>query len=373
MQKAPINWMNTLFLTLTPLGALIFVPLYGFNYGFTLFEWSVFAVYMMATGMSITGGYHRLWAHKSYKAHFLIRLFYAVWGACSCQNSILMWASDHRTHHRFVDHKERDPYAATRGFWFSHIGWVLRDYPRYLPEFDNAKDLLRDPLVRWQHKYYLPLVVVTNAIIPLILGYLHGRLFGTVILAFLLRVTLNHHFTFFINSLAHYWGRRPYSDQNTSRDNDILALLSYGEGYHNFHHAFQHDYRNGIRWWQFDPSKWFIRSFSWVGMTKNLKRASKIQIEKARLKMQLKAAMEKIESGGEASQFKASLEKTYHHIIEDLNEWAKVKKQWYQAKTASFAARLEKVELRNRYLELKYGIKSKRRQWQILLAELAAI
>ena len=364
--------MNALFLILTPLGALILAPYYAWSFGFTLYEWGWFAFFMVATGMSITAGYHRLWSHKSYKAHFLIRVFYAVWGACSCQNSILKWSSDHRSHHRFVDDGVKDPYAASNGFWYSHIGWVFRDYPRQVANFENVKDLMRDPVVRWQHKYYIPLVILTNAGIPLLLGWMHGRLFGTLILAFFLRVTLNHHFTFFINSLAHYWGRRPYSDANSSRDNALLAYVCYGEGYHNYHHTFQHDYRNGIRWWHFDPSKWVIRMFSWLGLTHDLKRANRVQIETARVMMELKNAMIKVESGGEAARFQGYLEQTHQQFVAALEEWARVKKQWRQ-KRASLGARIERIELRNRFLELKYQIKSNRRQWRLLLADLAAV
>ena len=280
-QKAPINWTNTLFLTLTPLGALTLVPYYGYTVGYTMFEWICFTFFLWITGLSITGGYHRLFSHKIYKAHFLVRLAYAIGGAAACQNSILNWSCDHRVHHRFVDDPIKDPYSASRGFWYSHMGWVMRNHPRYIDDFSNCKDLLRDPIVVWQHKYYWPLAVVTNGVIPLALGYMVGRPFGVFMLAFFLRVVLNHHFTFFINSLAHIWGSKPYSDQDSSCDNGILALFTYGEGYHNYHHTFQHDYRNGIRWWHFDPAKWLIRTFSFIGLAGDLKRTSKLQVEKA--------------------------------------------------------------------------------------------
>ncbi len=371
MNKAPINWTNLIFLTLTPIGALTLVPFYGLTYGFTLYEWAWFAFYMAATGLSITAGYHRLWAHKTYKAAFPVRLFYAFWGACGCQNSILQWASDHRAHHRFVDHKDKDPYAATGGFWHAHVGWIVRNHPRAYPDLENVKDLTRDPIVRWQHRHYLKLAIVSNGVLPLLLGLVHGRLFGVFILAFLLRVVVNHHFAFLINSLAHYWGRRPYSDANTSRDNTLLALLTYGEGYHNYHHAFQFDYRNGVRWWHFDPTKWLIRSFAWFGVARKLKRATQTQIERARLQMQYKAAMARVERGEESSGLKDCLEKSYRQFTDALHEWARVQKEWRALKRASFTARLEKIELRNRFLELKHRIRMLRRQWRLLLSDLA--
>ena len=373
MTKAPINWTNTLFLTLTPIGALILVPYYALTVGFNFFELSVFAAYMAFTGLSITAGYHRLWSHKAYRTHFIFRLFYAIWGATSCQNSVLMWASDHRSHHRFVDHEDRDPYSATRGFFYSHMGWVMRNYPRHVNDLSNVKDLQKDPIVAWQHKYYWLIAVVTNGVIPLLLGFAIGRPFGVFILAFFLRVVLNHHFTFFINSLAHFWGAQPYSDQHTGRDNSVLALITYGEGFHNFHHTFQHDYRNGVRWWHFDPSKWLIRSCSWVGLAANLKQASKVQIEKAKLQMELKKALAKVGSDSESERIRTFLQKSYDQFVADLNAWTRVKKDWYQVKRAALAEGLERIELRNQYLALKAGLRVQRRQWRLLLADLAIV
>ena len=126
MEKAPINWTNMLLFSLTPAFAIVLVPLYGYFYGYDLYEWAVFLLLMGFCGISITAGYHRLWSHKAYKAHPIVRSIFALGGACALQNDILTWASAHRRHHQFVDNNERDPYSASRGFWFSHIGWILR-------------------------------------------------------------------------------------------------------------------------------------------------------------------------------------------------------------------------------------------------------
>ena len=369
MKKPPLNQLNFWFLLLTPAMAIIAIPLYAFYTGFDLFEWAMFVLFMALTGFSITGGYHRLWSHKSYKAHFTVRLALAIWGAASCQNSILHWASDHRRHHRHVDDRELDPYSIRRGFWHAHMGWILR---RYQPvDFSNVKDLMRDPIVRWQHRWYIPLVALTCIIIPLAIGYAHGKLFGVLLLAGLLRVVLNHHFTFFINSLAHVWGRRPYQEHNSARDNYWLALLTYGEGYHNYHHCFQHDYRNGVRWWQFDPSKWVIKSFSWIGLTSHLKRATSVQIEKARMAIQFKRALARLEPARPgADLLRETLEKKYQQTLTALNDWARIKQERYQAKRDELRECLDSLEFRNRFLELKYGLKLRRRQWRLVLSQI---
>jgi stearoyl-CoA desaturase (delta-9 desaturase) len=227
--------------------------------------------------MSITSGYHRLWAHRTYQAHWSVRLVYILFGTMALQHSVLVWASQHRTHHRHVDDVDRDPYSAKRGFWFSHIGWILRNYPSGVNDFTNAKDLERDPMVMFQHRWYVPLAVGLNFGGPLAFGFAFGNPIGALLLGGVLRLVVNHHLTFFINSLAHMWGSQPYTDENSARDNGALALITYGEGYHNFHHIFQNDYRNGVRWWQYDPSKWLISSLAWVGAVQGHRAGARAQ------------------------------------------------------------------------------------------------
>jgi fatty-acid desaturase len=200
-----------------------------------------------------------------------VRLFFMLFGAMTIQNSIYIWAAGHRPHHRFVDDEDLDPYSSRRGMWFSHIGWMLRSYASGVPDFKYVKDLERDPIVMFQHRHYVPLVLAMNIALPLLVGALSGDVWGTLMLAGVLRLVVNHHVTFFINSLAHGWGHQPYTDQNTSRDNPVLAFFTYGEGYHNFHHLFASDYRNGIRWWQWDPTKWLIRAMSMLGLASKLR------------------------------------------------------------------------------------------------------
>nr|WP_235603060.1 fatty acid desaturase [Piscirickettsia litoralis] len=256
-QKQPINWKSTLVLTLTPLAAIILVPYYAFTYGFSMWDWLWFSLFIIATGLSITAGYHRLWSHRAYKANSFLKIFFMLFGAATLQNSILVWASDHRKHHRFVDDKEQDPYAATRGFWYSHIGWMFRAAPEET-RIQNVKDLESDKIVAFQHRYYVPLAVFMCFGLPMLIGATYGSIGGCLILVGLFRLVINHHFTFFINSLAHIWGKERYSDENTAKDNPLLSILTFGEGYHNFHHKYAGDYRNGVLWYDYDPSKWLI-------------------------------------------------------------------------------------------------------------------
>ena len=259
-----------LLFSLTPAFAVTLVPLYGYFYGYDLYEWLAFLLLMLFCGLSITAGYHRMWSHKAYKAHPIVRFIFALGGACALQNDVMHWASDHRRHHRFVDDNQRDPYSAGRGFWFSHIGWILRNHESSKEDFSNIKDIQQDPIAVWQHKHYLSLVLLTNIGVPALLGYLHGDIIACLLLGGLLRLVLSQHVTYLINSIAHMWGGQTFSDSHSARDNTFLALITYGEGYHNFHHTFQWDYRNGVKWWHFDPTKWLIRTLSWIGLTRDL-------------------------------------------------------------------------------------------------------
>jgi stearoyl-CoA desaturase (delta-9 desaturase) len=230
-------------------------------------------------GLGITGGYHRLFAHPTYKAAAWLRLGYLLFGAGSVQNSALKWSNDHRIHHRKVDGDE-DPYNINRGFFWAHLGWVL--YKDADEEFDRIRDLEADPLIRWQHRYYVPLAIVFGGLLPMAVGLLWGDPWGALLVAGFLRLVLQYHATFAINSLAHSLGEQPYDSSTSARDHFLTALVTLGEGYHNFHHRFQYDYRNGVRAWQFDPTKWLIYGLSYVGATSALKRAPEARIREAR-------------------------------------------------------------------------------------------
>jgi len=373
MSKAPIIWTNMLLFSLTPALALILVPLYGYYNGYDLYEWLVFILLMGFCGMSITAGYHRLWSHKTYKAHSILRFLFALGGACALQNDILHWASDHRRHHQHVDDNDNDPYSAGRGFWFSHIGWILRAYPSSKEDFSNVKDLEQDPIVVWQYKHYLSLVILMNIGLPALLGYLHGDIIAGLLLGGLLRLVLSQHVTYLINSLAHMWGRQPFSSASSARDNSVLALLTYGEGYHNFHHTFQWDYRNGIRWWHYDPTKWMITACSWLGLTKDLKRCSPIQIEQTRLEREYQIATEKLAQANVPDKWRSLLEQEYQQFKTLLNQMAQHHQTWYANKGKQLQETLAHWDhriLRDHYLELKFKFKTQRRRWHQLVDNL---
>jgi stearoyl-CoA desaturase (delta-9 desaturase) len=282
---AKLDWTNTIFLTATPIVSIVLATLYFKNNGFQLSQIILAVVFYFITGLSITAGYHRLLSHRTYQANSFVKLMYLLFGAATFQNSALKWCSDHRIHHNHVD-GEKDPYNINKGFWYAHIGWIFYQEKVENPKY--PKDLLNDKLVMWQHRNYLWLCVAMGFVLPTIIGYFLGSALGGFALAGVARVVFVHHCTFFINSLCHMVGTRPYTDTNTARDSAIMAIFSYGEGYHNYHHYFPTDYRNGIRWFHFDPTKWLIKSLSFVGWTKNLKKVPEKLITEARLQMKMK-------------------------------------------------------------------------------------
>ena len=379
--KPPLIGLNVAIFVGLPLIALVLVPAWGVLRGFDTFQWLWALAFLYLNGMSITGGYHRLWAHKAYDASPGLKWVLAFWGAGALQNSILVWASDHRRHHRHVDDNELDPYSAGRGLWFSHMGWMLREYRSNEPDFSNARDLQRDPVVMWQHRHYVPLTVFMNLGLPLLLGIWHGDILGTVLLVGLLRLVVNHHVTFFINSLAHFWGSRPYTEANSARDNGFLAFLTYGEGYHNFHHIFQTDYRNGIRWWQWDPTKWMISLCARLGLARNLNRVPDFRIQRALLDTEFERARAKLEQASNTESLRYMLEREYQEFTESINQWTALQAERYgrtkeqlggvlEEKKLHLVQKWERASLRTRLKELEYSLKMQRKRIGLLMQQL---
>nr|WP_282841597.1 acyl-CoA desaturase [Moraxella osloensis] len=348
-ENAPINWIPAFVLISTPLAALLIVPYYLWTHSVSWQVWAIFAFFMAWNGLSITVGYHRLWSHRTYQAHPIVKWFLLIGGTLAVQGSVFDWCAGHRLHHRHVDDIYQDPYSAKRGFWFSHIGWMLKNYPSGHYDYKNIPDLKADPVLVAQDKYYALWILLANIGLPALFGWMVGDIAGTLVLAGLLRLVLSHHFTFFINSLCHMFGTRPYTDTNTARDNPILAIFTWGEGYHNYHHFFQYDYRNGVKWWQYDPSKWIIYGLSKIGLTWDLKRVPDVTIQHAQTEMAFKRAEKKVAtfSGNLTSDFqviKDRLNSEQQAFKQTIAEWQALKTQAIEMKKNEFAQRIHEVD-----------------------------
>lgn len=348
-ENAPINWIPAFVLISTPLAALLIVPYYLWTHSVSWQVWAIFAFFMAWNGLSITVGYHRLWSHRTYQAHPIVKWFFLIGGTLAVQGSVFDWCAGHRLHHRHVDDIYQDPYSAKRGFWFSHIGWMLKNYPSGHYDYKNIPDLKADPVLVAQDKYYALWILLANIGLPALFGWMVGDIAGTLVLAGLLRLVLSHHFTFFINSLCHMFGTRPYTDTNTARDNPILAIFTWGEGYHNYHHFFQYDYRNGVKWWQYDPSKWIIYGLSKIGLTWDLKRVPDVTIQHAQTEMAFKLAEKKVATFSETltSDFQAikdRLNSEQQAFKQTIAEWQALKTQAIEMKKNEFAQRIHEVD-----------------------------
>ena len=358
--KKKLSWPTIAFLTLTPplAAAGIF---YWFYAG--MFNWATFILFLLmwtAVGISTTAGYHRLFTHRAYEASWPVRLFFLLFGAASWEASAWRWTMDHHKHHRYVD-TERDPYNIKQGFWYAHLLWLFKER-----EYDHSSALGveygKDPLIRFQHKFYYLIAIAIAFVLPAAIAAIWGDAFGGFILAGLGVVVINHHFTFSINSFCHWLGRQPYSDKHSARDSHFLAFFNYGEGYHNYHHEFPNDYRNGIRWYHWDPTKWLIGTLHAFGLAKNLKSVSAELIVKRKIAMQQKrvhkAIVHKTPSFAELVQQMSAL--AAEHTVAAAQKWSDLKKEYTQLrmrKTAEMRAQLEEVRQR---------MKSARREFELL-------
>ncbi len=243
------------------------------------------------TGLSITGGYHRLYSHTTYKTNPVVEAVILFFASMSVQSSALRWSFEHRLHHAYVD-TDQDPYSINRGFWYAHILWLFKKPA----EIDRkvVADLAKNPLVAFQHKHYLACMLTSNIIMFLFVGWLLGDYLGAFVLSWWTRLFMLHHSTWFINSLAHFWGTQSFSQEQTAVDNYIISLLTFGEGYHNYHHTFANDYRNGIRWYHFDPTKWLIWALNKMGLAHGLKKVNHYHIKERLVAARKNETLEKI-------------------------------------------------------------------------------
>ncbi len=230
------------------------------------------AVLYVLCGLGITAGYHRLFAHRTYQPVAPVRWALLVFGAATFQNSALSWSADHRAHHVDTD-GAGDPHAVTRGAWFAHVGWLFRRREASA-DVSRLTDLSAVRSIRLQHRYYVVIAVAVGLLLPTLIAAQWGDPWGGLLVAGFLRATVMLQATFCVNSLAHLVGKRRYDPQSSARDSLLTALITFGEGYHSFHHRFPFDYRNGPRWWQYDPGKWLIWTLGRLHLADRLRTVS---------------------------------------------------------------------------------------------------
>ena len=248
------------------------------------FDWvylALFASMYAATIIGIGVGYHRLFTHRSFKTSRPVAAILAALGSMAAEGPVLYWVATHRLHHQHSD-DHGDPHSphahgshvlgVLRGLWHAHLGWLFRARSQGLSRY--IADLRNDKLVVWMSRLF-PLWVLLGLLLPATLGGLLTMSWSGVFLGFLwgglTRLFLVHHITWSINSVCHIWGSRPFQSHDESRNNFVLGVLAFGEGWHNNHHAFPTSARHGLFWWQFDLSYVIIRILAAVGLAHNVR------------------------------------------------------------------------------------------------------
>ena len=386
MRNSGINWVTSGFLITTFVIAVITTPLYIFELGFGALELGLFLVMFLAGGLSITAGYHRLFTHCTYRAPWPVRLALVLFGASTFESSALLWSSDHRYHHKFSDQDgdPHDPHNIHHGFFWAHMGWMLVHHEPPNPRV-NVDDLRRDPIVMWQHKYFVLVAIAMGFAMPMAVAATVTTLQGKGVMAGLMagfvwggctRIVAIMHATFLINSAAHIVGRQPYDSETTARDNGLLALITFGEGYHNFHHSFPGDYRIGARAWHWDPGKWMIWFLNRVGLANSLRRLPKetialVKIQEARRKLDRRIERLQPETREHIASVLSELEEKLHELHLELrtllSEKARLARERGSARRAEIERQLEQFSN-----DFRDHVKEWKRQRRLLLAAVPA-
>jgi stearoyl-CoA desaturase (delta-9 desaturase) len=264
--------------TALPFVALIVVGWQLWNKALHWSDLFVFALLYVLLGFGVTVGFHRHLTHRAFKAKRWVRGTLAILGSAAIEGPVISWVADHRKHHAFAD-IEGDPHSphvdhgvglkgALRGLFHAHVGWLFIHTHRGSKQ-RYAPDLLEDPLIRWVDRTFV-LWVTLGLVVPFALGGLiggswHAALTG-LLWGGLVRMLVVHHVTYSINSLCHFFGRQAFDTGDESRNLAWLAPFTFGEAWHNNHHAFPTSYEHGMRRWQFDPSRYLIRGMEKLGL-----------------------------------------------------------------------------------------------------------
>lgn len=357
--KKEYNWGPSIFLITYQIIFLATLPIYLYynTPSWGLITASIVLLYL--TGLSITAGYHRYYAHRAYRTNKWIEGILLFFGAMAGQSSVLRWAFDHRLHHAYVD-TDNDPYSIKKGFWYAHFWWIL-DKPKPIDP-KVVPDLLKNKMVAFQHEHIGKLMLLTNALAFVCVGALLNDYLGAFVIALWARLFSLHHFTWFINSLAHTWGDKPFSQEQSAVNNYVISMLTFGEGYHNYHHTFANDYRNGIRWYHFDPTKWLIWTLNKLGLAHDLKQMSAHAIKKKMVLEHKNLLIEQIKAywNTKTDDLEKQVNEISDRIVTKIAEFNQLKEQYYRLKREHKKGDM----IKSLRLEIKAMKKSLREDWK---------
>jgi stearoyl-CoA desaturase (delta-9 desaturase) len=281
-----IDWRAFFVLIIYPFILLYLAIEYFSEHSIGLFEIGLLIAGYYGSNIAVGVGLHRLWSHNAFKTNSFVEFILAVMSAATLQGPVLSWASNHYKHHTYTD-KDQDPHTPLKfdnkilGFLWSHIGWmILGGSYKSIDRITMVKHG-RNKILKWQLKYYWEIAIFMNSLFPMLIGYLIGGTLVSAYAGFLfigVGRALQQHATFCVNSLCHFIGSKKYY-KGTAGDIWWMAVFLLGENWHNFHHAFPSDYRNGAKWYHFDVHKWIIYLMSKIGLAWHLERTDKVRIE----------------------------------------------------------------------------------------------
>lgn len=265
-----LSWVASI-----PFIAMHFVPLAMIWTGASVVDWVVCIAFYVVRMFGITAGYHRYFAHRTYKVGRVLQFILAVLGSASAQKGVLWWAGHHRHHHKHSDDETDIHSPRQKGFWWSHVGWIMsRKYdetPTHL-----IGDFARYPELVWLNKYWIVVPTLFAVAFYLIGGW------SMLVVGFFVSTILLYHGTFTINSLSHIFGKRRFKTPDDSRNNWLLAIITLGEGWHNNHHYYMNSANQGFYWWEYDISYYVIRILGFFGLAWDIKTPPKSVLELGR-------------------------------------------------------------------------------------------
>ncbi|MCG9884346.1 MAG: acyl-CoA desaturase [Cyanobacteria bacterium] len=259
--KLPLDWGVVIFMVVVHSAAIFaFLPS---NFSWTAVGVALF-LHWLTGGLGITLGWHRLVAHRSFQVPKWLEYLLVFFGALSCQGGPTWWVGLHRHHHKFSD-TDPDHHDSTKGFWWSHMGWLLHEVPAETEVKKFTQDIWDDPFYKFLDKYFLVLQFALGGLLYAIGGW------PFVVWGMFVRLVAVFHATWFVNSATHKFGYRSHESGDNSRNCWWVALMTYGEGWHNNHHAFQYSARHGLKWWEVDMTWMTIQFLGMLGLAKNIK------------------------------------------------------------------------------------------------------
>lgn len=259
LSQSKLNFPIITSLTIIHLGAL-FAP---FTFSWSLLGLTIF-LHWLTMGLGITLGFHRLLSHRSFKTPKWVEYILATLGTLTLQGSPIDWVGIHRLHHKHSD-TIQDPHNSNKGFWWSHISWILHEPPSQEKIRKLTGDLNGDSYYEFLHRFFLPLQLLVAVLFYLFAGW-SGVVWGVFV-----RLVLTYHTTWFVNSANHKFGYRSFDCDDDSVNCWWVAVLTYGEGWHNNHHAYPHSARHGLKWWEIDPTWATIRVLKLLGLASNIR------------------------------------------------------------------------------------------------------